>query len=110
MSVRILPIGDPADVSVPDPEIVLEPTSPPETASAGSRVVLGGKFLWVGQKKLYVRGVTYGTLRPSMDGSEFPSQRVVEQDLSLVSANDGDAVRAYTTPRHWALIIARKRN
>ena len=59
MSVRIIPISVPADVSVPEPEIVLELGSAPETASGGSRAVLGGKFLWVGQEKLYVRGVTY---------------------------------------------------
>ncbi len=110
MSVRILPISVPADVSVPEPEIVLELTSPPETASAGSRVVLGGKFLWVGQKKLYVRGVTYGTFRPSMDGSAFPSPRVVEQDFSLMSANGVNAVRTYTTPPHWLLEIALRCN
>src|SRR5438034_10782188 len=72
--------------------------------------VLGGKFLWVGQKKLYVRGVTYGTFRPSMDGSAFPSPRVVEQDFSLMSANGVNAVRTYTTPPHWLLEIALRCN
>src|SRR6266699_1284347 len=108
MSVRILPISVPADVSVPEPEIVLELTSPPETASAGSRAVLGGKFLWVGQKKLYVRGVTYGTFRPGMDGRAFPSPKVVEQDFSQMSANGVNVVRTYTCPPHWLLEIALK--
>src|SRR5213080_5522931 len=110
MSVRIIPIVDPTDASVPGSEIVLELTSPPETASGGSRAVLGGKFLWVGQEKLYVRGVTYGTFRPSMDGSAFPSPRVVEQDFSLMSANGVNAVRTYTTPPHWLLEIALRCN
>src|SRR5437660_5872904 len=110
MSVRIVPIGDPTDASVPGSEIVLELSSAPKIALGGSRVVLGGKFLWVGQEKLYVRGVTYGTFRPSMDGSAFPSPRVVEQDFSLMSANGVNAVRTYTTPPHWLLEIALRCN
>ncbi len=110
MSVRIIPISVPADVSVPEPEIVLELGSAPETASGSSRVILGGKFLWVGQEKLYVRGVTYGTFRPGMDGSAFPSPRVVERDFSLMSANGVNAVRTYTAPPHWLLEIALRCN
>src|SRR5205809_5472577 len=104
MSVRIVPI------SVPEPEIVLELGSAPETASVDSNVILAGKFLWVGREKLYVRGVTYGTFRPGMDGSAFPSPKVVEQDFSQMSANGVNAVRTYTCPPHWLLEIALKCN
>ncbi len=69
-----------------------------------------GKFLWVGEEKLYVRGVTYGTFRPGIDGAAFPSPRVVEQDFSLMSANGVNAVRTYTAPPHWLLDIARRCN
>src|SRR5205809_1436705 len=110
MSVRIIPIGDPTDASVPGSEIVWGLSSAPKIAPGGSRVVLGGKFLWVGQEKLYVRGVTYGTFRPVMDGSAFPSPKVVEQDFSLMSANGVNAVRTYTPPPHWLLEIALKCN
>src|SRR5881396_3470101 len=110
MSVRIIPIVDPTDASVPGSEIVLELSSAPKIALGGSRAVLGGKFLWVGQEKLYVRGVTYGTFRPGMDGSAFPSPRVVEQDFSLMSTNGVNAVRTYTAPPHWLLEIALRCN
>src|SRR2546429_3013147 len=110
MSVRIIPIVDPTVASVPGSEIVLELSSAPKIALGCSRAVLGGKFLWVGQEKLYVRGVTYGTFRPGMDGSAFPSPRVVEQDFSLMSANGVNAVRTYTPPPHWLLEIALKCN
>ena len=110
MSVRIIPIGDPTDASVPGSEIVWGLSSAPKIAPGGSRAVLGGKFLWVGQEKLYVRGVTYGTFRPGIDGSAFPSPRVVEQDFSLMSANGVNAVRTYTAPPHWVLEIALKCN
>ena len=110
MSVRIMPISVPADASVPEPEIALGLSSAPETASGGSRAIIGGKFVWVGREKLYVRGVTYGTFRSGMDGSAFPSPKVVEQDFSLMSANGVNAVRTYNTPPHWLLEIALKCN
>src|SRR5437899_1884191 len=110
MSVRIVPISAPPVVSVPEPEMVLELGSAPETASVNSNVILAGKFLWVGEEKLYVRGVTYGTFRPGMDGSAFPSPKVVEQDFSQMSANGVNAVRTYTCPPHWLLEIALKCN
>jgi hypothetical protein len=37
----------------------------------GARPSLRGKFLFLGDRKLYVRGVTYGTFRPNQDG-DFP--------------------------------------
>ncbi len=107
---RIIPIGAPDEMSIPAPEIVLKFPSASEMVSGGSRPTLGGKFLWVGQEKLYVRGVTYGTFRPGMDGSAFPSPKVVEHDFSLMSANGVNAVRTYTPPPHWLLEIALKCN
>src|SRR6266702_7675498 len=110
MSVRIIPISAPADVPVSEPELVLDLVSPSKTVCDGSRVVLGGKFLWAGQEKLFVRGVTYGTFRPGIEGSAFPSPRVVEQDFSLMSTNGVNAVRTYTAPPHWLLEIALRCN
>src|SRR5207245_7032605 len=75
MSVRIIPISAPDEVSIPAPEIVLKFPPASEMVSGGSRPTLGGKFLWVGQEKLYVRGVTYGTFRPSIDGGAFPDRK-----------------------------------
>src|SRR5688572_6921729 len=33
-----------------------------------------GKFLFVGDQKLYLRGVTYGTFRPGADGQPYPDR------------------------------------
>src|SRR2546426_11851802 len=41
-----------------------------------------GKFLFAGEEKFYVRGVTYGTFRPDDEGDEFPPPEVVERDFS----------------------------
>src|SRR5205085_7877700 len=52
-----------------------------------------GKFIYLGDRKLYVRGVTYGTFRPTVDGSEYPSLDVVARDFAQMAAHGVNAVR-----------------
>ncbi len=60
-----------------------------------------GKFLYVGEEKLFLRGVTYGTFRPGADGSEYPHPARVELDFRQMAANGVNSVRTYTAPpRH----------
>src|SRR3990172_9524023 len=65
-----------------------------------------GKFLYVGQQKLWVRGVTYGTFRPAEDGSEFNDPEVIERDLAQIAAHGLNAIRTYTVPPRWFLDAA----
>jgi GT2 family glycosyltransferase len=75
-----------------------QPSSPrPET---------NGKFLRVGEEKLFVRGVTYGTFRPGLDGSEGYDPVRVERDFASMSAHGINAVRVYTVPPRWLLDLA----
>ena len=67
-----------------------------------------GKFLLVGDEKLYIRGVTYGTFRPRVDGSEVPDPDIVEQDFTLMAANGINAIRTYSVPPRWLLDIAQR--
>ena len=76
--------------------------------ATGVRPSVRGKFIYVGEEKLYVRGVTYGTFRPSTDGSDHPDADVVEQDLAQMAANGLNAVRTYTVPPRWLLDTAHK--
>jgi O-antigen biosynthesis protein len=62
-----------------------------------------GKFFYVGEEKLYVRGVTYGTFRPGPDGAEYPPPATVAHDLALMAANGINTVRTYTLPPSWML-------
>jgi GT2 family glycosyltransferase len=66
----------------------------------------GGKFLWTGGQKLYVRGVTYGTFRATAEGDEFPVRAAVEQDFRLMAEHGINAVRVYTAPPRWLLDLA----
>jgi len=70
------------------------------------RPTVRGKFLFIGEEKLYVKGVTYGTFRPGDGGSEFHDPHAVERDFALMAANGINAVRTYTLPPHWMLDIA----
>jgi len=73
---------------------------------AHARPHVQGKFIFVGEEKFYVRGVTYGTFRPNEDGDEFPPPEVVEKDFEQMAANGVNAVRTYTPPPRWLLDAA----
>jgi len=78
------------------------------SAAAGIRPHVRGKFLFVGEEKLYVRGVTYGTFRPNDAGEEFPAPEVVECDFAQMAAHGANAVRTYTPPPLWLLDSAQR--
>ena len=67
-----------------------------------------GKFLYIGDEKYWVCGVTYGTFRPGEDGNQFPDPEVVDRDFSAIAENNMNPVRTYTVPPLWLLDIARK--
>ncbi len=73
-----------------------------------SRVRVGGKFLFVGDEKFYVRGITYGPFRPEADDCEYHDPQTVERDFALMSTNGINTVRTYTVPPRWLLDLAQK--
>jgi GT2 family glycosyltransferase len=77
-------------------------------SSAGcfARITARGKFLWAGDEKFYVRGVTYGPFHPDPDGSYYPRPEIVDCDFSQMIANGINAVRTYDVPPFWVLDLA----
>ena len=76
--------------------------------AASPRPKVLGKFLYVGEEKIYLRGVTYGTFRPGEDGSDYPHPARVELDFRQMAANGINSVRTYTVPpRHLLDAAAR---
>ena len=65
-----------------------------------------GKFLFIGEEKLYVRGVTYGPFRPGQDGTEYPNPARVAQDLEAIAAIGINTIRTYNVPPRWFLDAA----
>jgi O-antigen biosynthesis protein len=63
-----------------------------------ARPMAFGKFLFDGDKKLYLRGVTYGTFRPGEDDSGYPDPATVEADFQKMARNGVNSVRTYSVP------------
>ena len=72
------------------------------------RPAVRGKFLYVGNKKLWVKGVTYGTFRPDENNDQFPPRQQVEQDFATMAGNGINCVRTYTPAPRWLLDVAQK--
>ncbi len=85
-------------------EHVLQAPQPlPENAP---RPHVGGKFLFVGKEKFWVKGVTYGTFRPDAQDVQFPARATVERDFAQMAENGINALRTYTVPPRWLLDVA----
>lgn len=69
-----------------------------------------GKFIYIGDKKFWVKGVTYGTFCPRDDSVQFPEMQVVDSDFAMIAQNGITAVRTYTVPPIWLLDLAKKHN
>jgi GT2 family glycosyltransferase len=70
-----------------------------ETDPARVRLEARGKFLFTGDEKFYVKGVTYGAFRPDDRGREYQDFRKIETDFAQITANGFNAVRIpHTTP------------
>ncbi|HYY74168.1 MAG TPA: glycosyltransferase, partial [Solirubrobacterales bacterium] len=68
-----------------------------------------GKFLFVGDEKLYVRGVTYGAFRPDADGREYHDLEVIERDFAQMAVHGVNAIRIpHTTPPRSLLDAAQR--
>jgi GT2 family glycosyltransferase len=80
----------------------------PGRLALATRPHVRGKFLYVGNRKLYLRGVTYGTFCEGEQGSEYGDERTVERDFEQMSAAGLNAVRTYTVPPRWLLDLAQR--
>src|SRR5881397_2651164 len=68
-----------------------------------------GKFLYAGDEKLLVRGVSYGAFEPDPDGSEYHDVAAIERDFALMAANGINVVRIpHTMPPLHVLDIAER--
>jgi len=71
------------------------------------RPAVRGKFLFVGDTKLRIRGVTYGAFAPDAEGREYHDLRVIERDFALMAAAGINAVRIpHTMPPRGLLDMA----
>ena len=65
-----------------------------ETTTAHQmRLMAKGKFLFAGDDKFYVKGVTYGAFRPDDQRREYWDLQKIEADFAQMAANGLNAVR-----------------
>src|SRR5437773_1601164 len=85
------------------------PSAGPPTAPSPQRPCVRGKFLFVGEEKLYVRGVTYGAFEPDQDGNEYHDLAKVERDFAQMAASGINTVRIpHTMPPRALLDVAQR--
>ncbi|HSM61876.1 MAG TPA: glycosyltransferase, partial [Longimicrobiales bacterium] len=77
--------------------------SAPRPGAGVPRPTAMGRFLSVGDRKLEVRGVTYGTFRPDQLGVPYPERSIARCDLERMAEAGFNAVRVYTPPPTWLL-------
>jgi GT2 family glycosyltransferase len=76
--------------------------------TARARPTVRGKFFYVGDEKLYVKGVTYGTFACNSNGDWYPEPEVVARDFAQMAASGVNTVRTYVLPPRWLLDLAQK--
>jgi GT2 family glycosyltransferase len=76
------------------------------TSALATRPVVKGKFLYLGEDKLLVKGATYGTFESDPTWGECGSPDVVDRDFATMAANGFNAIRTYTVPPCWLLDAA----
>lgn len=73
------------------------------------KIEIRGKFFYQGDRKFYVRGVTYGAFKPDKDGKEYTNIDQIDRDFAMMAANGFNTVRIpHTTPPRILLDIAYK--
>src|SRR5579875_471434 len=73
-----------------------------------SPIRVHGKFFFAGERKHFVKGVTYGPFAPDEEGMQFPSRAVVAADFARMAQAGVNTVRIFTVPPLWLLDAAHR--
>src|SRR5881398_448178 len=73
------------------------------TTTKDSRIRSAAKFFLEGDKKFFVKGVTYGPFKPDTEGNYLGRPEQVDADLALMRQAGLNVVRIYHAPPPWFL-------
>ncbi len=73
------------------------------TSTATSRIRPVAKFFFDGDRKFFVKGVTYGPFKPDAKGNYLGQPEQVDSDLALMRKAGLNVVRIYHPPPCWFL-------
>src|SRR5438067_12070493 len=77
-----------------------------EVSPGAVRPQANGRFLFIGDEKFFVRGVTYGPFGADGSAREYHDQLCVQRDFSQMASSGINAIRTYTVPPRWLLDTA----
>src|SRR5215210_7248515 len=89
--------GNPGEISMPPS---------PRPRPMLKRPEVRGKFIFAGEEKFFIRGVTYGPFAPAADGSLYHDPATAAVDFGRMALIGANAVRTYTVPPRWLLDVA----
>lgn len=75
-------------------------------ASLRPRISVDGKFFRLGEKKFYVKGLTYGPFAPNDQGEPFASPEQTRRDFGVIRELGANTLRVYYVPPRWFLDLA----
>src|SRR5438067_9268877 len=78
-------------------------TSLDMTTIVNSRIRPAAKFFFQGDRKFFVKGVTYGPFKPDSEGNYVGRPEQVTADLALMRQAGLNLVRIYHSPPRWFL-------
>ncbi|MFN2541026.1 MAG: glycosyltransferase [Chthoniobacterales bacterium] len=73
------------------------------TTTAHSRVRAAAKFLFEGDKKFFVKGITYGPFKPDDEGHYLGRPAQVDVNLAMMREIGLNVIRIYHAPPRWFL-------
>lgn len=72
------------------------------------RVRSRGMFFFEGDRKFFLRGVSYGPFRPNSNGEPLPEEAQVERDFALMQTLGANTLRLYHPPPAWLVAQAER--
>jgi len=70
------------------------------------RVRVDGKFFRLGEKKFYLKGVSYGPFAPDSQGEMYASREQTISDFRQIRELGANVIRLYELPSRWLLDLA----
>src|SRR5215468_10325356 len=78
-------------------------TSPDMTKTTNPRIRAVAKFFFEGDRKFFVKGVTYGPFKPDASGNYLGTREQAARDLAQIRESGFNVVRVYHCPPRWFL-------
>lgn len=100
----------------PRPPVEIQPGVPlktgadqrPQQRPGLEPVEVRAKFLFEGDRKFFLKGVTYGPFAPDSEGHFFGAPEGARRDFELLREMGANLLRVYYVPPRWFLDLARE--